>query len=182
MKTPAANSIINNLRPIDVTSKTLQITPTSDNSDKPVDLIGTSLRSDVPKTNSPNADWQILPTLSEMKTGEKVKLAVMVKSATAFRSAILGLKYDQTKAAIRSVSYGDVFGASLANSAATPFLNQNGKMFVSLSSPKDTAENSSGVLAYIEIEALTDGKPEISFDSDVLNIMTADGKSFALKF
>jgi hypothetical protein len=55
-------------------------------------------------------------------------------------------------------------------------------MFVSLSSPKDVAENSSGILAYVEIEALADGKPEISFDADVMNMLTADGKNFAVKF
>ena len=46
----------------------------------------------------------------------------------------------------------------------------------------DTAANSSGVLAYIEIEALTDGKPEIVFDADVLNFLTADGKNFTVKY
>jgi general secretion pathway protein D len=180
-ETPVTNSIINNLKPIDVSAKTLQITPTSDTSEKPLDLVGNSLTTDTPKSNAPTADLQILPTLSEMKAGEKVRLAVMIKSATAFRSAVLGLKFDQNKVAVRSVSYGDVFGG-LANTTVTPFLNQNGKMFVSLSSPKDAAENSSGVLAYIEIEALADGKPDISFDSDVLNMLTADGKNFAVKF
>jgi hypothetical protein len=106
----------------------------------------------------------------------------MIKSATAFRSAVLGLKFDTAKVAVRTVSFGDVFGASLAQTTVTPFLNQSGKMFVSLSSPKDVAENSSGILAYIEIEALADGKPEISFDADVLNMLTADGKNFAMKF
>jgi len=166
-----------NLRPIDTSVKTLQITPTVDSTEKNVPIEQASL-----KANTPIADLQILPSLSEMKTGERVKFAVMVKSATAFRSAVLGLKFDAKRIAVRSVSYGDVFGSSLAQTSTTPFLNQNGKMFVSLSSPKDTAENSSGILAYIEIEALADGKPEISFDADVLNMLTADGKNFSVKF
>jgi general secretion pathway protein D len=177
------NSIINNLRPIDVTAKTLQIVPTADTSNSAnIAVEQTSLKADTPKTNAPSADLQILPTLSEMKAGERVKVAVMVRSATAFRSAVLGLKFDPSRVAIRSVSFGDVFGGGLAQTTVTPFLNQNGKMFVSLSSPKDTAENSSGVLAYVEIEALTDGKPVIAFESDVLNMLTADGKTFAVKF
>jgi hypothetical protein len=64
----------------------------------------------------------------------------------------------------------------------TPFLNQNGKMFVSLSSAKDSAQNSSGMLAFIEIEALSEGKHEVALDRDVMNILTADGKNFAVKF
>ncbi|MDQ3041624.1 MAG: hypothetical protein M3R11_04500 [Acidobacteriota bacterium] len=183
-KTLAPDSIINNLRPIDVTAKTLQITPTANSSESKLNVEETSLKTaeDTPKVNAPTADLQILPSLAEMKTGERVKLAVMIKSATAFRSAVLGLKFDQSKVAVRSVAFGDVFGGSLVNSSATPFLNQNGKMFVSLSSPKAAAESSSGVLAYIEIEALADGKPVISFDADVLNMLTADGKNFAMKF
>jgi len=182
-ETPAmTNSIINNLRPIDVTAKTLQITPTVDSSNGTVAVEQTSLKANTPKSIAPAADLQILPTLSEMKTGERVKFVVMVRSATAFRSAVLGLKFDQSKVAVRSVSFGDVFGGGLAQTSVTPFLNQNGKMFVSLSSPKDTAENSSGVLAYIEIEALADGKPTIAFEADVLNMLTADGKNFAVKF
>lgn len=173
----APDSIINNLRPIDVTAKTLQIAPQGDSSDKTLAVEETSL-----KTEAPIANLQILPSLTEMKTGEKAKVAVMIKSATAFRSAVLGLKFDHTKVAVRGVSFGDVFGGGVAQTLATPFLNQNGKMFVSLSSPKAAAESSSGILAYVEIEALTDGKPEISFDADILNMLTADGKNFAVKF
>jgi general secretion pathway protein D len=178
------SSLISNLKPIDTSVKTLQIMPGDSLAENTFAASKTSLKTaeDAPKTVAPTADLQILPSLSEMKAGEKVKVAVMIKSATAFRSAVLGLKFDTAKVAVRSVSYGDVFGASVAQTAVTPFVNQNGKMFVSLSSPKDTAENSSGVLAYVEIEALADGKPEITFDADILNMMTADGKNFALKF
>ena len=117
-----------------------------------------------------------------LKAGEKTKIAVMVKSATAFRSSVLGLKYDNTKLAVRSVSFGDVYGGDLTGKAASPYLNQNGKTYVSLSSPKNTAENASGILAYIEVEALSECKHEISFDSDVIMVMTADGRSFKVKF
>lgn len=173
-----------NLRPIDTGVKTLQIAPTIDASETKVAVEETSLKNaeESPKSTAPTADLQILPGLSEMKTGEKVKLAVMIRSATAFRSAVLGLKFDSAKVAVRNVSFGDVFGSSLAQTIVTPFMNQNGKMFASLASPKDVAENSSGILAYVEVEALTDGKPEIAFDADILSLTTADGKAFAVKF
>jgi general secretion pathway protein D len=197
--TPTVNTSTSeaaNIRPIDSTNvKTLQITPASDTSTensilpKPLTLPlqETSLKTEKTQTTEatadlPRAEVRFLPALSEMKTGEKTKIAVMVKSGTAFRSAVLGLKFDAQKLAVRAVSFGDVFGGELAGKAQAPFLNQNGKMYVSLSSSKNTAENASGVLAYIEVEALADGKHEISFDSDVLNILTADGKDFVLKF
>lgn len=181
-----------NIRPIDASNvRTLQVAPTSDNSTETVlpkpmtlPLLETSLKSETTETkvDMPKADVRFLPNLSEMKTGEKTKIAVMVRSATAFRSAVLGLKFDAAKVAIRSVSFGDIFGGDLSGKAAAPYLNQNGKMYVSLSSPKNTAENSSGILAYIEVEALADGKHEIAFDADIMNIMTTDGKDFAVKF
>ena len=175
-------SFINNLKPIDTSVKTLQIAPTADSTSGTVALNQTSLKESEAKNAAPTAIWSILPTLSEMKTGEKVKLAVMIKSATAFRSAVVGMKFDAAKVAVRSVALGDVFGAGTAQTAVAPFMNQNGKMYVSLSSPKDVAENSSGILAYVEIEALADGTPEISFVADMLNMLTADGKNFTINF
>ena len=175
-------SFINNLKPIDTSVKTLQIAPTADSTSGTVALNQTSLKEPEAKNAAPTAIWSILPTLSEMKTGEKVKLAVMIKSATAFRSAVVGMKFDAAKVAVRSVALGDVFGAGTAQTAVAPFMNQNGKMYVSLSSPKDVAENSSGILAYVEIEALADGTPEISFVADMLNMLTADGKNFTINF
>jgi len=178
------NTLAANLRPIDTSVKILQITPTVDSSTSKIETQQASFKAaeENSSTNAPVADFQILPSLTEMKTGEKTKIAVMIKGATAFRSAVLGLQFNQKNLAVRNVYFGDVFGAGLAQKQATPFLNQGGKMFVSLSSPKDVSENSSGVLAYIEIEALADGKPEISFDKDVLNVLTGDGKNFAVRF
>jgi general secretion pathway protein D len=188
---PQPNLNIANLRPIDATVKTLQIAPTADFTENKVEVKETSLKAtieepkaveEVKSANAPLAQVQFLTALPEMKAGEKTKIAVMVKSATAFRSAVLGLQFDSKKLAIRNVGFGDVFGASLAQTQATPFMNQNGKTFVSLSSAKDIAENGSGILAYIEVEALADGKHEITFDKDVMNLLTADGKNFKVQF
>lgn len=196
----AANTALplSNLRPIDTSVKTLDIVKTSNsvNAENPAENMQqiylqpvaekankvVDNNADALRANAPTSEIQLLTNLPEMKVGEKTKIAVMVKSATAFRSAVLGLRFDDKKVTIRSVSFGDVFGAGVANTSATPFLNQNGKMFVSLSSAKDSAQNASGVLAFIEVECLSEGKHELAFDKDVLNMLTADGKNFAVKF
>jgi hypothetical protein len=54
-------------------------------------------------------------------------------------------------------------------------------MFVSLSGKGESAVPANGILAYIEIEALTSGKPTLTFEKDVLNFLTADGKNFVVK-
>ena len=199
MTTTTTDTLGANIRPIDSTNvKTLQVAPTSDTESvlpKPVTLPlqELSLKNEPAektekavttetKTDVPRAELRFLPALPEMKTGEKTKIAVMVKSATAFRSAVLGLKFDDKKLAVRAISFGDVFGGELAGKESKPFMNQNGKTYVSLSSPKNTAENASGILAYIEVEALADGKHVIEFDSELINILTADGKDFAVRF
>ncbi|MGB7209330.1 MAG: secretin N-terminal domain-containing protein [Pyrinomonadaceae bacterium] len=179
-----------NLRPIDTGVKTLQIMETSDTS-KPSDLVvepiktpETSVKApeaEKPVVATPSAELQLPASLPELKAGEKTKIAVMVKSSSAFRSAVLGLRFDDKKLAVRSVSFGDIFGTPAANTAVLPFLNEKGKMFVSLSLPQGTVATQSGVLAIVEIEALADGKVEISLEKDVLNMLAADGKTFAIK-
>jgi hypothetical protein len=134
----------------------------------------------VEKPAAPMAELK-LSALSAMKKGDHAKITVSINAASQFRSAVLGLKFDPAKAAVRSVSFGDVFGATLANTSALPFLNENGKMYVSLSTQSGVA-STAGTLAVIEIEALADGTPEIALEKDVLNFLTVDGKNFAVKF
>ena len=119
--------------------------------------------------------------MPELKAGQKAKIAVMVNSSAAFRSAVLGLHFDPAKLAIRSVGFGDIFGATLANTNAVPFLNQNGKMFVLLSLPEGNVSTTTGTLAFVEVEALADGKVDMTLEKDALNLLGADGKNFAIK-
>ncbi|NNE68238.1 MAG: hypothetical protein HKN33_16865 [Pyrinomonadaceae bacterium] len=129
-------------------------------------------------STGPSAALSILPKVPEMEVGDSLKLAVIVRSAEPFRSAVLGFSFDETAVKIKSVSFGDVFGPTLAHTEATPFFNQNGKLYVSLSSVTDVAANSSGVLGFIEIEALRDGFPQLEFDPEILNMLTATGGNF----
>jgi len=180
-----SQALATNLRPIDTSVKTLQLTPTSlDSSQNKVEILATSPNATVEasNSNSPIAELSFAQSLPKMKVGQKTKVPVLIKSGTTFRSAVVALKFNARKLAVRDVSFGEVFGSGLAQTKTTPFLNQNGKMFVSLSSPKDASEYSSGVLAYIEVEALVDGSHEIEFDTEVMNLLTYDGKNFVVKF
>jgi hypothetical protein len=128
------------------------------------------------------ADLVLPASMPTLKAGEKTKIAVMINGSSAFRSALVGLRFDDKKLLVRSVLFGDVFGPALANNPATPFLNQNGKMYVTLAMPDGAVQSNTGILAFIEIEALVDGQAEMTFDKDTLNVLTADGKNFAVKF
>ncbi|HEV7701042.1 MAG TPA: cohesin domain-containing protein, partial [Pyrinomonadaceae bacterium] len=168
------------LKPIDNSVKTLQLTQTSDTSAataQPAEIKNDAVATKTDAAANP-VEMTFGIALPDMRTGEKIKVPVMLTGTGTLASAVIGLKFDDKSVAIRSVSYGDLFGLT-ANSAATPFLNQNGKMYVSLTSKDAVAVN--GILAYIEIEALVNGKPVITFDRDVLNLLAADGKTVGLK-
>ena len=179
-----------NLKPIETGAKTLDLKQTSDTSvqqPQPADTTKTlpvEQAAATKEATAANATAEIsLPGfLREMKAGEKAMVPVMVKSSVGFRSAVLGLRFDPAKVAVRSVSFGDVFGESMANTAASPFLNQGGKMFVSLSIKEGVAPGMFGILAYVEIEALADGKPALTVEKETMSVLTGDGKNFALKF
>lgn len=188
-KTPAsaASAGLNTmLKPIDSGVKTLQLNQTA-NVVNPVDEPADTVYS-VPelaaadKRSASTVAISLGSELAEMKTGEKVRIPVVITSTGEFRSAVIGLKFDEKKLAIRTVSFGDVFGADNLNTAATPFLNQNGKMYISLTAKDGVQLKTTGSLAFVEIEALSNGKPEIAFDRDVLNFLTTDGKNFLVKF
>jgi general secretion pathway protein D len=169
-----------NLVPIDSGVKTLQINQTSDTSKSSRPEAGNSVQSD--GAAAPKVELTLASDIPNMKAGEKTRIPVLVKASGAFRSAVLGLKFDEKKMAVRSVTFGDVFGMGIANTAATPFLNQGGKMFVSLSAADQTLAATDGILAFVEIEALADGKPELSLEKDVLNFLTADGRNLPVRF
>ena len=178
--TPKTDGLAMKLVPIDSGVKTLKINQTSDTSRAGQPDPGKTVETrDV---SAPNVELTLAADIPTMKAGEKVRIPVMVKSSGPFRSAVLGLRFDGTKLAVRSVLYGDVFGTGIANTAASPFLNQNGKMYVSLSAAERTVAGTEGVLAFVEIEALADGKPELTLERDVLNFLAADGKNLAVKF
>jgi general secretion pathway protein D len=187
--TPVDTSI---LKPIDTSDKTIAINKTSDTS---VQTPAIEVSPDRPRaTLQPVDDLPAVTTaalkaglrfgaeIPAMKKGEKTKVPIYVDASAPFRTATLGLMFDESKVAVRSVQYGDIYGSKFASTAALPYLNQEGKMFVSLATPGTAVDSSSGIIAYVEIEALADGKPVLSFDKDVLNILTSNGKNFVVSF
>ncbi len=174
-----------NLKPIDSSAATLKLNQTSDVVKQANSSNGPNAAASATTAVSnpaPTAELTIPVSTNTLKTGEKVKIPVMVNASSAFRSAVLGLQFDSKKLAVRLVSFGDVFGPALVNTNASPFLNQEGKMYISLSLPEGAARASRGVLAYVEVEALADGVPVLTLEKDVLNFLSPEGKNFVMRF
>jgi hypothetical protein len=180
------------VKPIDTTVRALDIKATSDTSlqtpadqAKPDQPRATLQPVDDPPaagSSALKAGFRLGSDIPEMKKGDKIKLPIYVDASVPFQSATLGLKFDDNKFAIRSVKFGDVFGSKFVNTDAMPFVNQSGKLYVTLASSQTAVDNPSGIIAYVEVEALADGKPEITFVKDVTNVMTGKGKIFSVNF
>ena len=186
--TNSAQPAPSSLQPIDSGVKTLQIKQTADTSAAPNPATLTSQPADQPNTEAADkpatsrVQITVPANLPVMKVGERTKIAVTASNTAAFRSAVLGLQYDSSKLAVRSVQYGDAFGSALANSPALPFLNEKGKTYVSLSLPDGSVAAGSGIVAYVELEALTEGRPQFTFDKDVMHFLTPEGRNLAVSF
>ena len=161
--------------PIGTGVQTLKIMPTSD-------TVKADAEVKPAATATSQVELSVATDLSAMKAGEKKRIPVMVKSTDAFTSAVVGVRFDDKKLAVRSILYGDVFGMGLANTVAKPLGNMGGRMMVSLATAEKTVSAMDGVLIFIEIEALSDGKPELTFEQNALNFIAADGKFLQVKF
>jgi hypothetical protein len=182
------------LKPIDTSTKTLDIKRTSDTSvqAEPADqpkteqprktLLPVDDLTPAATTSSLKASFRFGADIPALKAGDKIKVPVYVDATEPFQSAVLGLGYETNQLAITSVQYGDIFGTSLAGTSATPYLNQDGKMFVRLATTADPIAVQSGIIAYVEIQALADCKPALTFNKDSLSVLTAKGKNFAVNF
>jgi general secretion pathway protein D len=158
------------LKPIETTSNILKLNQTSD----------TSVSNTVPQ-----AELSLfMPSdIKSLKTGQRATVSVLIKSDASFNSAVLALKFDSKKLAVKKVSFGDVFGKSLTEKEVTPFFNSNGNLYATLTSESIVKIDGDDVLAYVEIEALIDGTPDISFIPNMFTMTDIEsGRSFALSF
>lgn len=189
--TPAKNidSAMPMLKPIDSSVRKLQLNQTSDtgSSSQSADAMSTEVNNAEPEPASAKipaaaVELALNAEMPELKAGDKVKIPVLVKGSGRFNSAVLGLKFDSSKVAVRAIWFGDVFGTNAAGTSATPFINQNGKMYVSLQTKDGVEIGAEGTLAFIEVEALAPGKIHIRFEREVLNFLSADGKNLTVRF
>lgn len=171
------NDAMPGVRPIESGTRSLQLTQTSligDNVSRPNGGANSSISS------KPTASVGFSGQIPAMRAGERIRVPVTVSSTGSFRSAVIGLRFDASTVAVRRIVYGDIFGTTQEGVEATPFLNNNGRMYVSLTAPDGIVSALTGSVIFVEIEALKDGVPVINFDPDILNLLTSDGKNFSV--
>ncbi len=185
---PPRNPVIDalKLKPIDSSVKTLDFGRTSlvsqaESTSPAVEKAPAPTGENNKAAEAPFAKISFPEKLPELTVGEKARIPILIEGTSALRSAVLGIRFDNSRLVVRSVLLGDVLGGG-QETFVNPFLNQNGKMFVSLKLADGANATSSGILCYIEVEAVQAGLPEFTFEKDVLNILTAEGKNIQVRF
>ncbi|MBC7798318.1 MAG: hypothetical protein H7Z37_15720 [Pyrinomonadaceae bacterium] len=121
-------------------------------------------------------------TLGKMRKGEKKIIPVQIKALSPFRLAVLSMGFDSNQLAVRQVFYGDIFGTDMAKTPTAPSVNSNGMLVMSLLAASGNLPTGSGVLTYIEVEALQDTSTEMRFDANSVNVVGVSGENFNLRF
>lgn len=185
---PSRNPVLDalKLKPIDSSIRTLDFGKTSfaaqqDTAAVPTEAVSSPVTEKNASVEVAFAKLAFPEQLPQLAVGEKVRIPVLIEGTSVFRSAVLGIQFDNSRLVIRSVFLGEVLGGK-DETVVNPFLNQNGKMFVSLKLADGAVPGSTGILAYIEVEAIQAGRPEISFEKNVLNILSPEGKNIQVRF
>lgn len=134
-----------------------------------------------PAASSPpasTAELTLLPERAEMKTGERKRVMVFMKTDAPVGLATATLRFDPAVIAVRSVSHGML----TADASSAPLLTQSvdpaGVLLISVApaqgAPPLTGE---GLLVIIEVEALGVGADALSFDAGKVHFIATDGRS-----
>ncbi len=179
-------------KPIDTTIKTLNIAPTAERLDGAPQSVVNQLVpplanqtgvaptlqkiAETPMASAAAEPLLKVTQLAALVKGERRMIPVMVNSPSALRFAVLSLDFDQTKLKIHKVVYGDVYGAEMAKTNAISYANA-GLLTVTLPTKQNALAQGAGVLAYIEIEALTDGDANLKIDRAATSLIGVSGEN-----
>ena len=128
------------------------------------------------------AELVLLPSLEEMRVGERRRIALRLKTDAPLGLAVLTLKFDPRSLRIGGVSIGNLL---LNIQGSQPVLTQsvdpNGLLLVSIAPPSGVQYiTGAGVLLFIDIEAAAAGESTISFDKNNVHLIATDGRAVVL--
>lgn len=119
--------------------------------------------------------------LGEMSKGEKRRVSVIINAPSALQTAVLSLRFDASQIAVTKVAYGDVFGKKMMQTEAPPFTcyinKSDGMLIASLPLLPNQLAQGSGVLAYVEVEALANGTANLEVNSSNSSLIGINGEN-----
>lgn len=137
--------------------------------------------SSAPAASAPaasTAELTLLPERPEMKTGERRRVMVFMKTAAPIGLATATLRFDPAVIAVRSVSHGVLTSDASNAPVLTQSVDPKGVLLVSVAPAQGAAPlTGEGLLVIIEVEALGAGSDAIGFDADKVHFIATDGRS-----
>lgn len=128
----------------------------------------------------PVAELRLLAARSEMRVGEKQRLALTLISGTPLNSAMVRLRFDPRFIAVRGISQGDfATGAPVIMQSIDP----SGQVTVSVMPPPGVSfKTGANVLFFLEIEAIATGESVFGFEKDNVHLAAANSQVGPLLF
>jgi general secretion pathway protein D len=128
------------------------------------------------------AQLRLASSAEPLRIGEKRRIAVEFKSDVPLGLAILTLRFDPRVISVRGVSAGSMFeGAQETWPGINQTIDANGVCMISISALGGVAPlKGSGVLLFLDVEAVGVGDSGIVFDKGKTNLMAIDARDIVL--
>ncbi|MGA9996899.1 MAG: secretin N-terminal domain-containing protein [Pyrinomonadaceae bacterium] len=139
------------------------------------------IAGNTPSTNA--VELYLVPSSTEMRVGERQRLALALATSTPLNMATIKLQFDPRFIKVSGVSTeGSMFKDALAAPMVAQSVDPKGTLFVSIVPPKGaTMLTGTNVLFFVDIEAVGVGDTALSFDQDTINLVAADGRGLVLQ-
>jgi len=112
-----------------------------------------------------------------LKIGEKRRLALQLDSELSLSMALMALRFDPKVMKVSAISAGTLLGQSEAPPSLTQSIDPAGVCMVSISALNGkTAMKGSGVLIFVDIEAVGPGVASLIFDPQSLHLVATDAR------
>lgn len=126
-------------------------------------------------------ELSLTPSTSELRLGEKRRLAVEFNSAAPVGMAVLTLRFDPKVIKINSVSAGSLFANARIAPTITQSIDEHGVLLVSLTPAAGAPMSGDGTLVNIDTEAIGAGDSALAFDRNNVHLMASDGRDTVLQ-
>lgn len=177
---PAPKSLINNQAATEVAAINTGLNSNTNASltslPKPIDVsIGKSGPTRI-------AQLKLASSAEPLKIGEKRRIAIELNSDIPLGLAVLTLRFDPRVVTVSGVSAGSMFaGARETWPALNQTIDANGVCMISIAALGGiTPLKGSGVLLFLDVEAVGAGDSGIRFDKEKTNLMAIDARDIVL--
>jgi hypothetical protein len=121
------------------------------------------------------------PDQSEMRVGEKHRLALALKTGAPLGLAVMTFRFDPKVIKVNSVTAGSLFANAKNPPAITQSIDPSGMLLVSLTPGAGSPLSGEGTLLNIEFEAVAAGDSLLAFDLANVHLIASDGRNILLQ-